>query len=200
MMDEPLVVVVWLAVVSALALPVLYYVRRTWGLLRLRLDVGVNDSSFAADIFIELLRDARDSMLICDDGNKMEGSLYNAEDVIDAVEEQLRANRNLRLQCLFNYGDETLFTKKFEKHPRVKMKRGIQPRRDIHFKIIDRGRRGYVSAHPLGSTARRYRLYDCSHAPDNIREAALGRHVQDMQRMFPQGGECGCLSPARFRC
>ena len=181
-MGEPLVVVVWLAAL----LPLLYYVWRTWGLLRLRLQVGMNDTKFATDTFIELLRDARHTMMICDDGNDMPGSIYNTPAVIDAVTARLKANPSLRLLCLFSSADDTMFTKTFDGHAQVHMKRGVQPRRDIHFKIIDHGRRGYVSAHPLGSTERRYRLYDCSRTPDDIREAALGRHLHDMQSLFPQ--------------
>ena len=64
------------------------------------------------------------------------------------------------------------------------MKRGVQSRRDIHFKIIDDGRKGYVSSHPIGAAERRYRLYDCSRVPAAIRDAALGHHVRAMKARF----------------
>ena len=173
------------------ALPALYFVWRTRGLLKLDLQVGKNDSKFATDTFIELLNDARQVMMICDDGNDMDGSIYNSARIIDAVDTRLQANAELRLLCLFCSDDDTEFTKWFSDHPRVDMRRGRQPRRDVHFKIIDLGRRGYVSAHPLGATERRYRLYDCSRTPGDIREAALGRHVRDMQAVFPNA-EVAC--------
>ena len=175
-------VLAWIAA----AVPLLYYVQQTWGLLRLDLKVGTNDPKFASDTFIELLNAGRRTMLICDDGNDMEGSIYNSQVVVDAVGNRLEDNRELRLLCLFNSEEETLFTRRFAGHPQVAMKRGMQPRREIHFKIIDGGEKGYVSSHRLGANERRYRLYNCSRTPKRIRDAALGRHVQDMQALFPQ--------------
>ena len=175
--------IAWWLVAAA---PLAYYVCRTWGLLRLKLSVGLNDAKLAADAFQALLKDARHTMLICDDGNDMPESIYNNDTIVNATGARLEANPDLRLFCLFCSTDETKFTRRFATNPQVKMKRGVQPRRDIHFKIIDGGRQGYVSSHPLGSSERRYRLYDCSRVPERIRDAALGRHVRDMESNFAE--------------
>lgn len=171
----------WMLVLTAVAtVPHLYYVWMTFGLLLLRLEVDMNDSRVAAEAFIDLLRDARRTMLICDDGNDMPDSIYNADDVIEATRAALATNADLQLQCLFSSDDETRFSKAFAREPRVLIKRQ-GPRRDVHFRIIDGGRKGYVSAHG-------YRKYDCSRRliPGHIREAALGRHVRSIQGSFPK--------------
>ena len=77
------------------------------------------------------------------------------------------ARIRLTSYCLFSSNDETGFTEAFADQ-RVYLKRGVQPRRDVHFKIID-GRKGYVSAHPPGAFERRYRSYDCSKVAPHIR-------------------------------
>ncbi len=138
----------------------------------------------AKDRFITLLNEAERALWLCDDGNDFPDSIYNLPEVVHAVENRLRLNEQLRLFCLFSSADPTLFAKTFAEDPRVHMRRGHQPRRHIHFKIIDAGRKGYVSAHPQGSGERRYRSYDCSRAPGHIRQAALGRHLDSMTGLF----------------
>ena len=59
-------------------------------------------------------------------------------------------------------------------------------RRDVHFKIIDDGRKGYVSAHPPESFERRYRSYDCSKVAPHVRQAALGRHMDSIAGLFQE--------------
>ena len=135
---------VWL---GALSVPA-FVAWRTWGLLRLNLKVGMNNDRFAQSTFIELLDEADRKMWICDDGNAFPESIYNAEAVVEAVWHRLEENRELHLYCLFSSNDNTRFTKAFDGHPQVHMDRGVQPRRDVHFKIIDDARKGYVSAHP----------------------------------------------------
>jgi hypothetical protein len=172
---------VWLVALSVPAI----VAWRTWGLLRLNLKVGMNDDRFAQRTFIELLNEARHVMWICDDGDDFPESIYNAEAVVEAVRHRLAENEDLHLCCLFSSNDETRFTKAFANHSRVRMHRGVQPRRDVHFKIIDDARKGYVSAHPPRSFERRYRSYDCSHVPKHIRQAALGRHMDSIAARFP---------------
>lgn len=38
--------ILWLVTLAVLSAPVVFFVRQTWGLLRLNLQVGVNDDSF----------------------------------------------------------------------------------------------------------------------------------------------------------
>ena len=176
----------WLVTLAALSAPVVFFVWRTWGLLFLNLQVGMNDDSFVQSTFVALLNEAEREMWICDDGNDFPESIYNTAEVVDAVDRRLRDNKGLHVYCLFSSKDDTAFTRAFGDHPQVHMKRGVRPRRDIHFKIIDDSRKGYVSAHPLGSSERGYRSYDCSKVPKHIRHAALGRHRDSMVDHFPE--------------
>lgn len=169
-------------------IPLAVYAWGIAGILRLELQIGTNNSEFARRTFIELLRDAKDSMLICDDGNDMSASIYNSEEVICAVRERLEAAPDLQLLCLFSSDDDTQFTTEFANNRQVHMIRGAEPRRDIHFKIIDSGRRGYVSAHPYGAEERQYRLYDCSRVPGFVRNSAFGRHILTMREAFSSQG------------
>lgn len=114
----------WLLAIVATVVPLLYYVYRTVGLLRLGLQVGMNDSSFAAETFLKLLKDAERTMLICDDGNSMTDSIYDRKDVADQVLDCLKANPRLRIMCLFFSNDDTVFTGMLDGHAQVTMKRG----------------------------------------------------------------------------
>lgn len=97
----------------------------------------------------------------------------------------MRDNKGLHVYCLFSSKDDTAFTRAFGDHPRVHMKRGVRPRRDIHFKIIDDSRKGY-------------RSYDCSKVPKHIRQAALGRHQDSMVGYFR--AESRCLTAVHTAC
>lgn len=170
-------------------IPLVIYTWGIVGVLRLGLQIGTNNSEFARRAFIDLLRDAENTMLICDDGNDMPESIYNSEEVIRAIQDRLAEAPDLRLLCLFSSKDDTLFTQAFaDNQKQVHMIRGAHPRRDIHFKIIDAGRRGYVSAHPYGAEERQYRLYDCSRVPWFVRTAAFGKHISTMRSEFGSQG------------
>lgn len=162
-----------------------FFAWRTFGLLKLKLQVGMNDDDVARSTFLALLEEAKEEMWICDDGNNFPESIYNKSAVVDRIERRLDTNENLWLLCLFSSDDETLFSRTFADHPRVKIRR-MKPRRDVHFKIIDRGVKGYVSAHAPESLDRNYRSYDCSDVPQHIRQAALGRHLDGMTGIFPE--------------
>ena len=135
----------WLAALAAPA----FFAWRTWSLLRLKLEIGRNDDHFARRAFVALLNEAERTMWICDDGNDFPESIYNTAAVIEAIGQRLTRNEALHVYCLFSSNDETSFTRAFAGHQRVHLKRGVQPRRDVHFKIIDDGRKGYVSGHPF---------------------------------------------------
>lgn len=180
--DTPAVAMVITGVVGLAAIG--YYVWKTWGILLVKLDIGTNGNRFAAQVFLRLLADAQSSMLICDDGNDMPESIYANREVCDEVESHLERNSEIRIYCLFHSNDRTRFVEKFSNHPQVAI-RNANVRRDIHFKIIDGGAKAYVSSHPSGGVERRYKLYDCSKAPQRIRDVALGHHIRDMKAEFP---------------
>ena len=139
--------------------------------------VGWNSDKTAAENFLALLQDGKESMVVYDDGNKMEGSLYRDNAVIDAVRLKLSENPNFRLSCYFNFDDDMPFTQAFEGHPRVRIVtgRGDRPDDDVHYKIIDGGLKAHISRHEVASKERRYRVIDCTRVPRRWRG-----HVADV--------------------
>ena len=104
------------------------------GCLRVRLcaadELNWNSNEMAASNFLTLLQDAKDSMVVHDDGNKMEGSIYQNQGVIDAVRTKLSENPRFRLSCHFNFDDAMPFTEALKGHPRVQIVTGDGERPD----------------------------------------------------------------------
>ena len=70
--------------------------------LNVRIQSGSNDDQAAVQMFIHVLKEARKSLVIHDDGDKREGSIYEDEDVVQAVRRQLENHQGLQIKCLFN--------------------------------------------------------------------------------------------------
>lgn len=155
-----------------------YYTRELSGL---RFEVGHNSDTIASEVFLRLLKDARKEMLVCDDGNKMDSSIYEDDDVIAAVREKLAANEQFRMRCLFSDDEDTKFRRAFQDEHRVEIKTGVQ-RRPVHYKIIDGGRSGYLSRHKHGETQRAFKLYEG--ARGWVQEMALKRYIADIDQEF----------------
>lgn len=152
--------------------------------------VQVNDDDSVVTNFIELLSEARISMVVYDDGNDMDGSLYNDPRVIDAVRSKLREHPDFKLQCLFNCDDDVKFREELAHEQRV----DIRTRNDsgdqgeIHYKMIDGGVKAYLSLHALGSRDRIYKIVDCTTVSkrhrSRVAEGLLGKHRADFARAF----------------
>ena len=90
------------------AVTILY---RGWAFLQVSTVVNWNSDETAESNFLTLLQDAKESMVVHDDGNKMEGSIYQNQRVIDAVRTKLSENPRFRFSCHFNFDDAMPFTK-----------------------------------------------------------------------------------------
>ena len=152
--------------------------------------VQVLDDDSVVTNFIELLSEARTSMVVYDDGNDMEGSLYNDRRVIEVVRCKLRANPDFQLQCLFNCDDDVKFRKELAHEQRVDIRTRIDAGDlgKIHYKIIDGGVKAYLSLHALGSRKRKVKIVDCTTVSKRHRarvaEGVLGKHKADFARDF----------------
>lgn len=167
--------IIWLAVVGsgailclAVAIAVLY---RGWAFLKVSTVVDWNSDQTAVKNFLALLQDAKESMIVYDDGNKMEGSIYQDESVINAVRKKLSENPRFRLSCYFNFNDAMPFTEALERHPGVRVitGHGDRPDGDVHYKIIDSGLKAHISRHEVASQTRRYKVIDCTRVPSGQR-------------------------------
>ena len=156
-----------------------YYTRH---LLWLRLEVGHNSNARVSEAFLRLLENAKSEMLICDDGNKMEGSIYDNDEIVATVRSKLESNNQFRIRCLFSENYRSKFRAAFENRDyNVEIKAQVE-RRPVHYKIIDRGQSGYLSRHERGETQRAFKFYE--NASGWVRELALARHVADIDREF----------------
>ena len=145
---------------------------RGWAFLRVStVPVDWNSDRTAENNFVALLQEATESMVVYDDGNKMEGSIYQSQQVIDAVRKKLSKNPGFRLSCYFNFDDEVLFTKELKEHPCVQIVtgHGDRPDDDVHYKIIDGGLKAHISRHEVASQERQYRMIDCTKVPKGRR-------------------------------
>lgn len=140
---------------------------RGWAFLRVTTVIGQNSDKMAAQNFLALLREAKESMVVYDDGNRMDGSVYQDDKIIEAVQRKLSENPKFRLSCYFNVDDDMPFTRALEKHERVRIVTGSgdRPEDDVHYKIIDRGIKAHVSRHRFASKERRYKVIDCTKVP-----------------------------------
>ena len=123
----------------------------------------INSNEEAAILFITLVRKTKHQMLIHDDGDNSERSIYNDDDVMNAIRERVKQRPRLRIECLFNDKDQHL---KLEKLADGECRRNIlisylggdRPEPDIHYKVVDKGRLVHVSHHEHGADERAYTL------------------------------------------
>lgn len=154
---------------------------RGWAFLQVTTTSDSNSDEAAVEQFVALLDEAETSMVVHDDGNKMDGSIYESETVIDAVRKKIAKHRDFRLACHFNFGG-TRFTEELARCPAVRIRtgQGDRPADDVHYKIIDCGRKAHLSSHRFNSKERRYKVIDCGNVPrrlmTHVTDVLLGRY------------------------
>ena len=153
----------------------------TWDIALLSSRRGVNSDAVALKEFLRLLGEAKTEMLICDDGNQMKGSLYDNDDVVNAVKEKLSTSSGFTMLCLFSSGYESKFCKVLGKMAGVRIKM-VSNRRDVHYKIIDGGCSGYLSRHEKGEPCREFESY--RRVFGRVRSRMFGPFIEDIGREF----------------
>lgn len=147
---------------------------------------GINDDDSAVRSFVAMIGEARESMIVYDDGDNVEGSLYNDRRSIDAVRGKLQANPAFKLQCLFNCDEHLAFQQELESEPQVDIRihsRSV-PASEVHYKIIDGGAKAYLSRHDLGSKERRFRMVDCTGVPRRHRRRVADTILEPYKEHF----------------
>ena len=124
---------------------------------------GVNDNSSAVYNFKKQIQKTKKSICIFDDGNYMEGSIYNDQGVVDLLEKKITQEKiNLNIQ--FNNKDDLLINKLVE-YDKVQIRYNPKKNRDPnenHFRISDEGRYCYISKHKHGVEKRVFDVYQKS--------------------------------------
>lgn len=161
---------------------------KAWPLLDVIATNATNDDNTATEHFVSLLDEAEKKMVIYDDGNNMEGSIYNDPKVIDNVHNKLKQNPDFKIQCFFNFDHDLLFRKAFGNHTRVDIRTGDNVEsKDVHYKIIDDGRKAYLSRHDFSANKRNFRRIDCTRVRrdlEHVTNAVLGEYKKDIEQKF----------------
>ena len=150
---------------------------------------GENDDAYARQVLLDLLRDAREEMLLYDDGGPG-NPVYDDKDFVADVRRVVDERKEIKLFCLFTDSYRTEFWNVLDQdqyRPRVQIKQ-LEARRDRHYKIIDNGRKGYVTEHQLNSQARPYRWFDCTKVkPRDMKRVVrrtMGEHIALTRQEF----------------
>ena len=152
---------------------------------------GVNDDSLAVGAFIDIVRGATRNLIIHDDGNKMQGrTIYDAPEVIQAVDDQMEKHEELAVMCLFNARDDLAMVDQLSKryperfHVRYRRWPWRRPAFDVHYKIADDGAVGHLSHHDWGAEERDFEVRDCLAVNRAERNIQLGKYMRRFKREF----------------
>ena len=161
---------------------------KAWPILDVTATNAINDDLTATKYFIDLLDEAKEKMTIYDDGDDMAESIYNNPEVIVAVQGKLDQNADFKIQCFFNFDHDLRFRQVFGNHPQVDIRTGDNvAANDVHYKIIDDGRKAYLSRHKLGASERRIRWIDCTKVRRDLKhvtDEVLGEYKRDIEQKF----------------
>ena len=151
---------------------------------------GVNDDSQAVSRFVEVVQHAKHELIVHDDGNDMPGTIYNDEDVIEAVDRQMAQHGDLVVKCLFNDRAQLAIVERLSRrYPdrfRVEYRswpRG-RPAFDVHYKIADGGAIGHLSHHDHGARERYFEVRNCLGVNQRERNIELGKYMRRFNRQF----------------
>lgn len=154
--------------------------------LKVRVEGGGNDDEAAAQMFIRILRMAKETLAVHDDGDRGSRSIYEDDNVVQAVRRQLEAHPKLQIRCLFNDKADLNLVREIEaEYPdrfTVCYRSGPRPVGDVHYKIADDGVIGHLSSHEHGQPERNFKLFDCSAAKPRTRKRAFGKYLEQFDR------------------
>ena len=174
-----------LAMILAAAIPSVRWLRDAEEMARARVtEMGPNDDESAENVFIELLDEAETEMVIYDDGDTTEGSLYQSDEVVRAISEKIDGNPGFKVRCVLNScGGSTKFEQELAGKPNVSIRPRDADESRIHYKIIDE-RKAYVTRHRRGGKVRSRKMIDCTDAPSRRggRPLLLRRYFDDFER------------------
>jgi hypothetical protein len=151
---------------------------RTCANLLIGIRRGRNTDAAATQLFLELVGEMQVDMVIHDNGTDTLATLYNDRQILDAL--QRRLDGGAKVRCLFaeqaDIGIAGL--DKIEVHY---LPADADWHSDLHFKIIDSGRKAYLSRHREDGE-REYQIVDCS------KTLKTGKRIfADLIEKFEQG-------------
>ena len=152
---------------------------------------GQNNDQSTRKMLIQLLDMTKEEIVIFDDGDPV---LYDDQGLVKAFEDKIKEELSgFKVRCFFNRPEMTLFRKTLENYGNVEIKCGDgtteRPSREVHFKIIDHGRAGYLSIHAADSSIRKVKIVDCTpilikSMREKTSEKLLGPHLERFEAKF----------------
>lgn len=167
--------------------PTVWFMYRAHQHCRFSTVAVINDNPEAIARFTETLDHASTELLIHDDGDEVEGSLYNDDSAIQAIRDRLNECPELEIRCLLNFNEGVRMkdlSDEFGKRFQVRYLHQ-RPVDDVHFKIADRGKWAYISTHRKGDTERDGEVCDGTRASERVRRYYVG----DLLEAFDEGFE-----------
>ena len=145
-----------------------------------------NDEEDAIRHFLAVLDRAERELLVHDDGDQTNGSLYDDENTVEAVRERLQTCPNLKIRCLLNFKADVRMAALSEEYGVRFQVRYLhqRPIDDVHFKIADGGKMAYLSVHPRGVTERQGQIIEDLGAREYVRKRRLGGLIDDFNEGF----------------
>ena len=148
-----------------------------------------NDDDVAKATFLEVLNDAKKTLIVRDDGDSS-SSPYRDAHIVEQVRARLRRNEDLAIRVLFNYCEDgnqlAALQAEFPGRDRLDIRYLLPERRpfkEIHAKIADNGRHGCLSVHEKDAQERDLEKFDCSQSWLG-RQLVFRRHIADFERQF----------------
>ena len=158
-----------------------------WAFMKVeRTPDAYNDDESAVDKVIPLINQAKELLEIYDDGGNFPKSMYNNERFVSSIEEKLSENENFSVQCLFNKDESLLFTRRLASKSRVNIYTRFKGgESEVHYKIMDKGFKAYISVHdPKDKDRRAFKKIDCSSVPEKkfkyVAESIFGNIREDI--------------------
>ena len=150
-----------LAVFVTVTLACIYFMASIQGDLIDDTKKGVNSDEEAASMFLSLVTQTRREIVIHDDGDDTDVSIYNSDQVLAALGARIKEH-DIQVRCLFNDEEPGLkLLQLAQEHPQnvhVWYMKGARPDPDTHYKIVDGGRLVHLSQHAHGESERMYVL------------------------------------------
>lgn len=183
-------------IIAATSITSFYFAIRTlykkWPYFCMASVKAVNNDQLATRNFLKMLSEAKKDISIFDHGNVMDGSIYQNERVIESVKEKLEDNPDFVIQCGFTSreNESNKFEKEFKDHPQVVIvTRDNPPEGLAHYKIIDGGKKAYLSRHTMGARNREVWFYDFSRVverrgQEKVVEKFIGKYLRDINQTF----------------
>ncbi len=181
-----LVLVASAIVLSSMVVVTAVSVWLAWEYSFLRVTNVGNDNKDAIRHFLAVLGQAEHELLVHDDGDDTEGTLYEDEDTVQAVRERLRTCPDLKIRCLLNFKTNVRMAGLSEEYGSRFQVRYLhqRPAEDIHFKIADGGKMAYLSIHAKGVTERQGQVIEDMGARAYVRKHRLGGLIEDFNDGF----------------